>query len=237
MYRAVLRITTWIIKLAPIGVFALIFKTLNTSGLELLKSVLVYSMPLVAGLSIHLLITLPIIFYLFTKINPLIHYKAILPAMFTAFSTSSSSATLPVTMNCSTKNAGVSKNVSGFVLPLGSTVNMDGTALFECAGVLFISQILGVNLDLSAQLTVVMIAFLASVGAAGGPHAGLVMIFIVLDAVGLSSNPQVPLIVATMFAIDRPLDMMRTMVNVTSDTVGASVIAKSEGENLYSKES
>ena len=237
MYRAVLRITTWIIKLAPIGVFALIFKTLNTSGLELLKSVLVYSMTLVAGLSIHLLITLPIIFYLFTKINPLIHYRAILPAMFTAFSTSSSSATLPVTMNCSTKNAGVSKNVSGFVLPLGSTVNMDGTALFECAGVLFISQILGVNLDLSAQLTVVMIAFLASVGAAGVPHAGLVMIFIVLDAVGLSSNPQVPLIVATMFAIDRPLDMMRTMVNVTSDTIGASVIAKSEGENLYSKES
>ena len=237
MYRAILRITTWIIKLAPIGVFALIFKTLNTSGLELLKSVLVYSMTLVAGLSIHLLITLPIIFYLFTKINPLIHYRAILPAMFTAFSTSSSSATLPVTMNCSTKNAGVSKNVSGFVLPLGSTVNMDGTALFECAGVLFISQILGVNLDLSAQLTVVMIAFLASVGAAGVPHAGLVMIFIVLDAVGLSSHPQVPLIVATMFAIDRPLDMMRTMVNVTSDTVGASVIAKSEGENLYSKES
>ena len=237
MYRAVLRITTWIIKLAPIGVFALIFKTLNTSGIELLKSVLVYSMTLIAGLSIHLLITLPIIFYLFTKINPLIHYRAILPAMFTAFSTSSSSATLPVTMNCSTKNAGVSKNVSGFVLPLGSTVNMDGTALFECAGVLFISQILGVNLDLSAQLTVVMIAFLASVGAAGVPHAGLVMIFIVLDAVGLSSNPQVPLIVATMFAIDRPLDMMRTMVNVTSDTVGASVIAKSEGENLYSKKS
>ena len=237
MYRAVLRITTWIIKLAPIGVFALIFKTLNTSGIELLKSVLVYSMTLVAGLSIHLLITLPIIFYLFTKINPLIHYKAILPAMFTAFSTSSSSATLPVTMNCSTKNAGVSKNVSGFVLPLGSTVNMDGTALFECAGVLFISQILGVNLDFSAQLTVVMIAFLASVGAAGVPHAGLVMIFIVLDAVGLSSNPQVPLIVATMFAIDRPLDMMRTMVNVTSDTVGASIIAKSEGEDLYSIES
>jgi len=237
MYRAVLRITTWIIKLAPIGVFALIFKTINTSGLELLKSVLVYSMTLIAGLSIHILITLPIIFYLFTKINPLIHYRAILPAMFTAFSTSSSSATLPITMNCSTKNAGVSKNVSGFVLPLGSTVNMDGTALFECAGVLFISQILGVNLDLSAQLTVVMIAFLASVGAAGVPHAGLVMIFIVLDAVGLSSNPQVPLIVGTMFAIDRPLDMMRTMVNVTSDTVGASIIAKSEGEVLYSKES
>ena len=233
MYRSILRITTWIIKLAPIGVFALIFNTINTSGIELLKSVLVYSMTLVAGLAFHILITLPIIFYLFTKINPLTHYKAILPAMFTAFSTSSSSATLPVTMNCSAKNAGVSKKVSGFVLPLGSTVNMDGTALFECAGVLFISQILGINLDLSAQLTVVMIAFLASIGAAGVPHAGLVMIFIVLDAVGLSGNPQVPLIVGTMFAIDRPLDMMRTMVNVTSDTIGASVIAHSEGEKLY----
>ena len=97
-------------------------------------------------------------------------------------------------MNCSTKNTGVSKKVSGFVLPLGSTVNMDGTALFECTGVLFISQILGVNLNLSAQLTIVMIAFLASIGAAGVPHAGLVMIFIVLDAFGLSGNPQVPLI-------------------------------------------
>ena len=137
-------------------------------------------------------------------------------------------------MNCSTKNTGVSKKVSGFVLPLGSTVNMDGTALFECAGVLFISQILGVNLDLSAQLTIVMIAFLASIGAAGVPHAGLVMIFIVLDAVGLSGNPQVPLIVGTMFAIDRPLDMMRTMVNVTSDTVGASVIAHSKVKNYIS---
>ena len=131
-------------------------------------------------------------------------------------------------------NANVSNDVSSFVLPLGSTVNMDGTALYECAGVLFISQIIGIELEFSQQL-IVITAFLASVGAAGIPSAGLVMIFIVLDAVGLGNHPQVPIIVGTMLAIDRPLDMMRTMVNVCSDTVGTVIIAKSEGETVVYK--
>ena len=233
MYQAILKITTWIIRLAPIGVLGLMFKTINTSGFELLKSVILYAFTIAAGLSVHLFITLPIIFYMFTKYSPLLHFKAILPAMLTAFSTSSSSATLPVTMDCANKNIKSSKKVSGFVLPLGATVNMDGTALYECAGVLFISQIIGIDLSLSSQLIIVLTAFLASVGAAGVPSAGLVMIFIVLDAVGLSNNPQVPIIVGTMLAIDRPLDMLRTMVNVTSDTIGAAIIANSEGEKLY----
>ena len=154
------------------------------------------------------------------------------PAMVTAFSTSSSSATLPVTMKCVKENVKASNEVSSFVLPLGSTVNMDGTALYECAGVIFISQILGVDLTLNEQIIIVFTALLASIGAAGIPSAGLVMIFIVTSAVGLT-DPQVGIIIGAMLAIDRPLDIFRTMTNVTSDSVGAAVIAKSEGEQLY----
>ena len=153
-------------------------------------------------------------------------------AMATAFSTSSSSATLPVTMKCARENVGVSDETSSFILPMGATVNMDGTALYECAGVIFISQVLGIDLSFSQQLTVVITALLASVGAAGIPSAGLVMIFIVTQAVGFS-DAAVAGIIGTMLAIDRPLDMFRTMVNITSDSVGTAIIAKSEGEELY----
>ncbi len=151
--------------------------------------------------------------------------------MATAFSTSSSSVTLPVTMACIEKNAGVSNRVTSFVLPMGATINMDGTALYECAGALFIAQALGVDLDLTQQVVVVITALLASIGAAGIPSAGLVMIFIVLEAVGLGS-PAAYALVGLMLAVDRPLDMYRTMVNITSDSIGAAVIAHSEGETL-----
>jgi Na+/H+-dicarboxylate symporter len=186
------------------------------------------------GLAIHLIVVLPIIFYLFTGINPIKHFRAIASAMAAAFSTSSSGATLPVTMSCVENNAGVSNRISSFVLPLGATINMDGTALYECAGVLFISQALGFDLTVAQQVIVVLTAFLASVGAAAIPSAGLVMIFIVLDAVGLGNHPGAAIIVGTMLAVDRPLDMARTMVNITSDSIGAVIVAKSEGEtNLF----
>ena len=152
--------------------------------------------------------------------------------MITAFSTSSSNATLPVTIKCVRENIKVSNETSSFVLPMGSTINMDGTALYECAGVLFIAQALGIPLDAGQQFIVVITALLASIGAAGIPSAGLVMLFIVTDAVGLNSDA-VALWVGSMLAIDRPLDMLRTMVNVSSDSVGAAVIAHSEGEKLY----
>ena len=153
-------------------------------------------------------------------------------ALATAFSTSSSNATLPVTMRCVEQKAGVSNKVSSFVLPMGATINMDGTALYECAGVLFISQVLGIDLSISSQFTIVITALLASIGAAGIPSAGLVMIFIVTQAVGFQ-DADVAVIIGTMLAVDRPLDMMRTMVNIFSYSIGASVIAKSEGETLY----
>ena len=184
------------------------------------------------GLSIHILIVLPLIFYVSTGINPRRHFAAMASALATAFATSSSNATLPVTMRCVENNAGVSNKISSFVLPMGATINMDGTALYECAGVLFISQVLGIDLSISSQLIIVITALLASVGAAGIPSAGLVMIFIVTQAVGFQDT-DVAVIIGTMLAVDRPLDMMRTMVNIFSDSIGAVIIAKSEGEILY----
>ena len=203
-----------------------------TSGLGIFINLAQYMLTIILGLSVHLFIVLPLIIFIFVRVNPIIHFKAMASAMLTAFSTSSSSATLPVTMKCVKEKAGVSNEVSSFVLPMGATVNMDGTALYECAGVLFIAQALGVSMGVDQQLIIVMTALLASIGAAGIPSAGLVMIFIVTSAVGLT-GPEVGVIVGAMLAIDRPLDMFRTMVNVTSDSIGAAVIAKSEGETLY----
>ena len=232
IYDVIMKMTQIIIKCAPIGVFGLMTKAVSNTGLSIFKELGLYALTITIGLSIHLFIILPIILILFVKINPIIHFRAMASAMVTAFSTSSSSATLPVTMKCVNENVKASKEVTSFVLPMGATINMDGTALYECAGVLFIAQALGIQLDASQQFIVVITALLASIGAAGIPSAGLVMLFIVTDAVGLKSDA-VALWVGSMLAIDRPLDMFRTMVNISSDSVGAAVIAKSEGETLY----
>ena len=232
MFQAIMKMTQSIIMLAPIGVLGLITKAVSNSGFEIFTAVGKYMATIALGLSIHIFIILPIFFLIMTRINPIKHYKGMASAMATAFSTSSSSATLPVTMRCVKENAGISNETTSFVLPMGATVNMDGTALYECAGVIFISQVLGIELSLTQQFTVVITALLASIGAAGIPSAGLVMIFIVTQAVGFKDE-DVALIVGTMLAVDRPLDMFRTMVNITSDSIGAAVIAKSEGENLY----
>ena len=181
------------------------------------------------GLTLHLFLVLPAIYYLFTKKNPMIQFGHMAGALATVFATSSSLATLPVTMECVERNAGVSNKVASFVLPMGATVNMDGTALYECAGVLFIAQVLGIPLGVEQQIIVVLTALLASIDTAAIPSAGLVMIFVVLQAVGLE-NDLIPFIVGTMLAVDRPLDMYRGIVNIFSDSVGAVIIAHSEGE-------
>ena len=232
LFQAIMRMTEIIIKFAPIGVMGLITKAVATSGLDMFKAVAIYMLTIATGLGIHLLFILPLIFFIATKVNPLLHFKAMASAMATAFSTSSSSATLPVTMKCVREKAGISNETSSFVLPMGATVNMDGTALYECAGVIFISQVLGVDLSITQQFTIIITALLASIGAAGIPSAGLVMIFIVTQAVGFNDS-DVAIIIGTMLAVDRPLDMLRTTVNVTSDSIGAVIIAKSEGEKLY----
>ena len=235
-FELMMKLTQGIISFLPIGVFGLIINAIVNSGIDLFKVIGFYWITIAIGLSIHWLIILPLVFYSFTKINPIKHWKAMSSAFITAFSTSTSLGTLPVTMNCLKKNIGVSNKTSSFVLPLGATINMDGTALYECAGVLFISQVLGAELEIYQQFIIVITAFLASIGTAAIPSAGLVMIFIVLDAVGLSNNPEVPIIVGAMLAVDRPLDMYRTVINITSDSIGAVILAKSENEkNLYKK--
>jgi len=232
LYKVIMKMTQIVIMLAPIGVFGLITKAVSNMGLSIFKELGLYALTIATGLTIHLFIVLPLILFIFVRVNPVIHFRAIASAMVTAFSTSSSSATLPVTMDCVKDKVKASDEVTSFVLPMGATINMDGTALYECAGVLFIAQALGIPLDASQQFIVVVTALLASIGAAGIPSAGLVMLFIVTDAVGLSSDA-VAIWVGSMLAIDRPLDMFRTMVNISSDSVGVAVIAKSEGEKLY----
>jgi Na+/H+-dicarboxylate symporter len=177
------------------------------------------------GLAVHGLITLPILLFFIGGVKPIAHFRAVTGALMTAFSTASSSATLPLTIDSVRKNAGVSKNVSGFVLPLGATINMDGTALYECVAAIFIAQAYGIELSMTQQLLVVFTALLASIGAAAVPMAGLVMIVIILRAVGLPLEG-----VGLILAVDRILDMTRTCVNVWSDTCGAVIIARSEGE-------
>jgi len=229
-FHAMMKLTTGIIHLAPIGVYGLIFKAImELEDFTLFGAIAKYMLTIAIGLTIHMFIILPTIFYIMTRRSPMKQYRDMLDAILTAFSTSSSSATLPVTIECVEKNAGVSNRISSFVLPLGSTINMDGTALYECAGVLFIAQVLGIDLTLYQQLLVVVTALLASIGAAGVPSAGLVMIFIVLDAVGIQGD-QVGLIVGTMLAVDRPLDMYRTVINIYSDSIGTVIIAHSEDE-------
>jgi Na+/H+-dicarboxylate symporter len=184
---------------------------------------------ILVSLSVHLFVTLPLVLILLGGISPRVHFTNMFDALMMAFSTSSSAATLPLTMQNVERKVGVSNRISSFVLPLGATVNMDGTALYECAGVIFIAQALGVDLGLGQQMLVVFTALLASIGAAAIPSAGLVMIFIILGALNLR-GPEVDVIVAALIAVDRPLDMCRTAVNVFSDSCGAAIIARSEGE-------
>ncbi len=218
-------LTQFIIRLAPLGVFALMAKVVGTTGFTAFRSLGLYMLCVVIGLVIHACVTLPLILRTLGGLSPLRHARAMAAALMTAFSTSSSSATLPVTMECAEKNAGVSNRVASFVLPLGATVNMNGTALYECVAALFISQVYGITLSFTQQAIVVLTALLVSIGAAGIPMAGLVMMGVILNAVGLPLEG-----VGLILAVDRVLDMMRTTVNVWGDTVGAVVIASSEGE-------
>jgi Na+/H+-dicarboxylate symporter len=229
LFQAMMRLTSGIIKFLPIGVFALITRMVATTGFEAFKPLALYAATIGSGLTLHLFVTLPLLLIVLGRISPRIHFANMREPLLIAFSTSSSGATLPVTLNTVEEKVGVSNKVASFVLPMGATVNMDGTAIFECVGALFIAQVLGFELTLLQQGVVVVTALLASIGAAAVPSAGLVVIFIVLEAIGLR-GPDVNVIVGSMLAIDRPLDMYRTAVNVFSDSCGAAIVARSEGE-------
>lgn len=228
-FQAMLRLTGFVLAIAPIGVFGLVTRAVATFGLGAFRSMALYMAMIAFGLAIHFFVTLPVLLRFLGGIRPTVHYRRLTEPLTIAFSTSSSAATLPATIAAVEGKVGVSRKVSSFVLPMGATVNMDGTALYECAGVLFIAQALGVDLTIAQQAIVVLTALLASIGAAAVPSAGLVIIFIVLEAVGLR-GPEVEALVGFMLAVDRPLDMARTAVNVTSDTCAAAIIARSEGE-------
>lgn len=224
VFDLMMSITDFVIRLAPIGVFALMAKIVGTTGVQAFPPLLLYMLTVTIGLGIHALVTLPVVLYFFGKTSPPTYAQAVAPALATAFSSASSSATLPVTLDCVEERGGISNQISSFVLPLGATINMDGTALYECVAAVFIAQVYGISLGIGQQLLVVLTALLASVGAAGIPMAGLVMMVIVLRAVGLPIEG-----VGLILAVDRVLDMCRTSVNVWSDTVGAAVIARWEG--------
>jgi Na+/H+-dicarboxylate symporter len=226
MFEIMMRVTDLVMRFAPLGVFALVAKTVADTGLEAFAPLALFFLTVVMALAIHFLVVLPLLLYFIGGVNPLRHYQAMGAALLTAFSTASSSATLPVTMECVEKNAGVSNKVTSFVLPLGATVNMDGTALYECVAAMFIAQAYGIELSLATQFLVVMLALLTSIGVAGIPAASLVAIAIILGAVGLPLEG-----IGLILAVDRILDMMRTAVNVFSDSCGAVIIARSEGES------
>lgn len=221
-------ITRWIMALMPIGVFALIIPVVYNTGAELFVQMGSYFVTVLIALAIHCFIALPLVLHFLAKINPWAHFRAMREALLIAFSTASSSATLPVTMRNVQDGSGVSKRTASFTLPLGATVNMDGTALYECVAVIFVAQVMGVQLDLFAQVMVVVTALLTSIGVAGIPSASLVAILLILKS---SEIPQAETAVIALLAVDRLLDMSRTAVNVFSDSCAAVFIARSEGES------
>ncbi len=223
----ILQIVDLIMLAAPYGVFALIAGLVVDFGgsSELFKALGVYSITVVLGLLLMITLIYPLVLRLFTHINYFDFFKGIAPAQMLAFSTSSSAATLPVTMERCEDHLGVSEEVSSFVLPLGATINMDGTSLYQSVAAVFIAQAFGYDLDLGQQMTIVLTATLASIGSAAVPGAGMVMLVIVLSSIGIDPEG-----IALIFAVDRILDMLRTVVNVTGDATVATVVAATEGQ-------
>ena len=221
----VLKVVEIIMIIAPYGVFALIAKTFATLGYEAMGSLLAYMLTVVGALFIHALLTYQGLLVGFTKLNPITFFKKFMPAIVTAFSTSSSSATIPVTLDTVQNKLGVHEDVSAFTIPLGATINMDCTSIMQGVATVFIAQVYGIELGLTAYLTVIITATLASIGTAGVPGVGLIMLSMVLTQVGLPVEG-----IGLIIGIDRILDMTRTAVNITGDAVCTLIVAKSENE-------
>lgn len=228
----IIRLVEMIMYLAPLGVFALLADTITTIAqdnaaqiLELLAALAYYCIAVVLGLAVMVFVVYPVILRLFSRRKVGTFFSGIAPAQLVAFSTSSSGATLPVTMECAEKNLGVSEEVSSFVLPLGATINMDGTALYQAVAAVFIAQVLGMDLTLVQQLNLILLAVLASIGTAAVPSAGIVMLVIILEAFSIPASG-----IALILGVDRPLDMLRTVNNITGDAMVATVVAATEDE-------
>ena len=219
VYAIMLKLTDWVMFVAPVGVFGLVAHVSAETAPRDCLALLSFFLTVGAGLVIHNFLTLPLLVWLFARVRPTKLFGWLYPALTTAFCTSSSNATLPVTIECLQKRAGLDPRVVNFVTPLGATVNMDGTALYECVAVLFIAQVYGVELHFGAQLIVVLLSLLTSVGVAGVPSASLVAIVVILSSLGLPAEA-----IGLLMVFDRILDMMRTSVNVFSDACGATII-------------
>jgi len=220
-FEVMMRMTMFIIRLAPIGVLGFMLYAAAGKGLHVFIALGQYMLTVLAALAVHAFITLPLILRFLGKRSPYEFFQQMSPALLTAFSTASSSGTLPLTITCAEQRAKVPNRVSSFVLPLGATINMDGTALYEAVAVLFIAQALGNDLDAAQQIVVALTALLASIGAAGIPHAGTVMMVVVLQAVGLPVEH-----VGLILAVDRILDMFRTSINLWSDSIASAVVSR-----------
>ncbi len=224
LLELVMRVVGWIMYLAPLGVMALLAQLIATQDMAVLGSLGKFAAVVVGTTLLHGLVALPLVLYLVTGVTPLRFLRGAREALVTAFATSSSSATLPITLRCAQQNLRVKPEVAGFVLPLGATINMDGTALYEAAAALFIASLVGVELNLVQQLIVLFTAMIAAMGAPGIPSAGMVTMVMVLQSVGLPAEA-----IAILLPIDRLLDTLRTTVNVEGDMVGSLVVQKLVG--------
>jgi len=221
LLEMVLRIVGWIMRLAPLGIAALLIKLIATQDTAVLDSLGKFVAVVVGSTLVHGIVVLPMILYLVTGVGPLRFWRGAREALVTAFATSSSSATLPVTLRCAEQHLHVKREVAGFVIPLGATINMDGTALYEAAAALFVAHLTGIELNLAQQLIVFFTAMIASMGAPGIPSAGMVTMVMVLQSVGLPAEA-----IAILLPMDRLLDTLRTAVNVEGDMVGSLVVQK-----------
>ncbi len=225
IFQAMIHVTHIIMKFLPLGVFCLVAKVFMSTGISSLKEVGLFFAAVMLGLITFMFVGLPLLLKFVARVKPLRHFRAMTPALVTAFSTSSSSATLPVTIECVEKRAGVSNRICSLVVPLGTSINMSGSALYECVAAMFVAQAYGIDLSFWTQFLVVLMALITSIGVAGIPSASLVAIIVILRVIGLPPEG-----IGLFVAVDRLLDMCRTTVNVFSDSCCAILVAKSEGE-------
>jgi len=226
LFYALMRMTHYVMRAMPFGVFCLVAKVTASQGLESIEAVLFFFLTVLIGLAVFMFLILPLLMYSM-GLSPLRHLRAMAPALVTAFSTSSSVAALPITMECVEKRAGVSNRICSFVVPLGTSINMSGSALYECVAVLFVAQVYGIELTYMHQFVVVILSLLTSMGVAGIPSASLVGIMVILNAMGFPAEG-----LALILPVDRILDMCRTTTNVFSDASCAVLVAHTEGEKV-----
>lgn len=226
IFQIMMRITSLVIKFMPFAVFFLVANVVATTGFSSFSSLGLFIATVLAGLAVYLFIVLPLLLRVLGKINPIKFFKYMSSALITAFSTSSSAATIPVTIECLEEEVGISNRIASFIVPLGTSVNLSGSALYECVAALFIAQVYGIDLSFLTQFIVLFVALLASLGVAGVPSGSLVAVLVIISSIGLPAHA-----ISLVIVVDRILDMCRTTVNVFGDAAGAAIIARTEGED------